>query len=96
MAGQHATPCCSGSVRRCSRNEHKLGAAASPACLSLRASSLQVFVPVYSVSMAQHLALQLWDFSASLHKSEFERVADLALACMLLDQVDGRGEPSSA
>ena len=57
---------------------------------------LQVFVPVYSVSMAQHLALQLWDFSASLHKSEFERVADLALACMLLDQVDGRGEPSSA
>lgn len=47
---------------------------------------------MYDVTMAQHLALQLWDFSVSLNKSEFEKVADLALACMLLDQVDGRGE----
>lgn len=46
---------------------------------------------MYDASLAQHMALQLWDFSASLHKSEFERVMDLALACMLLDQVDDRG-----
>lgn len=47
---------------------------------------MQVFVPVYDVALAQDLALKLWDFSHSTQKSEFERVVDLALACMLFDQ----------
>ena len=52
----------------------------------------QIFLPVFDAALAQHMALQLWDFQASLNRSEFERVMDLALACMLLDQVDDRGE----
>lgn len=57
----------------------------------------EVFLPVFDVAAAQGLASQLWDWEAAgSEKSEFHRVADLALAQMVLDLLDrqqgGSGE----
>eukprot|EP00887_Chlorella_sp_A99_P007742 scaffold20.g7742.t1 len=51
------------------------------------------FVPVFDIVVAQSMAAQLWDIGpAAATKSDFERVADLALACMLLDGMQDEGE----
>lgn len=57
-------------------------------------SSPQLFVPVFDIAVAEHLAAQLWvgALGAEQRKCSFELVADLVLACMLMESMDETGE----
>lgn len=70
-----------------------------PTALSLQLPALrpppttqpQIFVPVYDVAAAQELASVLWATGELVERSGFETVADMALACAVLGEVDDAG-----
>ena len=55
----------------------------------------QVFVPVYDVGLAQHMADQLWGGAAPGGRDggSFQLATDLALAVTLLEMLGEGGEP---
>lgn len=88
---------CVGRSRGCRLAVPSLGRAALPTLAHhIRATWCppcpQIFVPVYDVAAAQELAAALWSGSdVWASKSGFEQVADMALACAVLGEVDTDG-----
>ena len=62
---------------------------ALPLC-TLAFPPLQIFVPIYEVAAAQELCTELWG-SAGRPRSEFERLADMALAVAAFKEADETG-----
>ena len=52
--------------------------------------SFQIFIPIYEVAAAQELCTELWG-SAGGPRSEFERLADMALAVAAFKEADETG-----
>jgi len=56
----------------------------------------EVFIPVYDVDSAQHLAGQLWDGAGLLAPGSYQRTIDLTLATMLLEALHDSSTAAAA